>query len=196
MTWFFLCFAGADLNLLFLVRLSISRISSSTFQNYLWLLMKLMRLLVEESWEETGWPVKFKNILLFVTDTGQNKLEFAIEIRLECRCLQNASSLFESIMFTVYGPHSWFWHKAKKQFLDQIWRVFSNKSKILTMLFIVKYEKITHFNEFLVLLGPIISSFFCMFKWGKINKQKQQKGARSNPISMVFAHVNFCCWLI
>ncbi len=30
--------------------------------------------------------------------------------------------------------------------------------------FIVKYEKMTLFDEFLVLLGPIISRFFCMFK--------------------------------
>jgi hypothetical protein len=35
--------------------------------------------------------------------------------------------------------------------------VFNNKNKILTILFMVNYEKI-HFNdEFLVLLGPIIS---------------------------------------
>jgi hypothetical protein len=30
----------------------------------------------------------------------------------------------------------------------------------MTILFIVKYEKITIFDEFLVLLGPIISRFF------------------------------------
>jgi len=34
---------------------------------------------------------------------------------------------------------------------------FYNKNKILTILFIVKYDKI---YEFLVLLGPIISRFF------------------------------------
>jgi hypothetical protein len=38
--------------------------------------------------------------------------------------------------------------------------VFYNKTKILTILFIVKYEKITLYNEFLVLLGPLISRFF------------------------------------
>ncbi len=32
--------------------------------------------------------------------------------------------------------------------------VFYNKIKILTRLFIVKNEKITFFDEFLVLLGP------------------------------------------
>jgi hypothetical protein len=31
---------------------------------------------------------------------------------------------------------------------------FYNKSKILAILFIVKYEKITLFDEFLVVLGP------------------------------------------
>jgi hypothetical protein len=45
--------------------------------------------------------------------------------------------------------------------------VFYNKSQILTILFIVKYEKITLFDEFLVLLGPTISRFFCMFNRGK-----------------------------
>jgi hypothetical protein len=67
--------------------------------------------------------------------------------------------------FAVYGPHSWFWHKAKKQFFDQIY----NKSKILTISFIVKYEKNTHFDEFLVLLGPIISMHVQM------SKKKQQR---------------------
>ncbi len=86
-------------------------------------------------------------------------------------------------MFAVCGPHSWFWHKAKKQFLDKIWWVFYYKSKILIIL-LVRYEKITLFDEFLVLLGPIISSFFCIFKWGK-KFTKTIKGARSSPISMI-----------
>jgi hypothetical protein len=38
--------------------------------------------------------------------------------------------------------------------------VFYNKRKILTILFIGKYEKITLFDKFLEFLGPIISSFF------------------------------------
>ncbi len=77
-------------------------------------------------------------------------------------------------MFAVYWPYSWSWHKAKKQFLDQIWWFFYNESKILTILFIVKYEKITLFDEFLVFLGPIISSFFACSNEEK-NKQKQQR---------------------
>ncbi len=79
---------------------------------------------------------------------------------------KNVSS-FEIIMFAVYWSHSWFWYKAKKQFLDQIWCFFYNKNKNLTILIIVKYEKITFFDAFLVLSGPIISRVFCMFKWGK-----------------------------
>ncbi len=51
---------------------------------------------------------------------------------------------------------------------------FCNKSKILTILFIVKYEKITLFDEFLVVLGPIISRFFACSNEEK-NKQKQQR---------------------
>jgi hypothetical protein len=42
--------------------------------------------------------------------------------------------------------------------------VFYNKSQILTISFIVEYEKITLFDEFFGLLGPIISSFFASSK--------------------------------
>ncbi len=77
-------------------------------------------------------------------------------------------------MLAVYWPHSWFRHKAKKQFFDQIWYFFKNKNKILTILFIIIMRK-SHFNdEFLVLLGPIISWFFACSNEEK-NKQKQQK---------------------
>jgi hypothetical protein len=51
---------------------------------------------------------------------------------------------------------------------------FYSKSKILTILFIVKYEKITLFDEFLVLLGTIISRLFACSNEEK-NKQKQQR---------------------
>ncbi len=44
----------------------------------------------------------------------------------------------------------------------------------MTILFIVKYEKITLFVEFLALLGPIISRFFACSNEEK-NKQKQQR---------------------
>ncbi len=51
---------------------------------------------------------------------------------------------------------------------------FTIKKKILTILFMVKYEKITLFDEFLVLLGPIISRLFTCSNEEK-NKQKQQR---------------------
>jgi hypothetical protein len=45
---------------------------------------------------------------------------------------------------------------------------------ILTILFKVKHEKITLFDTFLVLLGPIISQLFACSNEEK-NKQKQQR---------------------
>jgi hypothetical protein len=62
--------------------------------------------------------------------------------------------------------------------------VFNNKSKILTILFIVKCEKITLLGEFLVLLGAIISRFFACLNGGKNIKKTTTKGACSSPISM------------
>ena len=70
------------------------------------------------------------------------------------------------------GPTLGFDTKQQISFLIKI-GVFYNKSKILTILFIVKYAKITLFDEFLVLLGPIISRFFACSNEGK-NKPKQQ----------------------
>ncbi len=57
------------------------------------------------------------------------------------------------------GPTLDFDTKQRNSFLIKF-GVFYNKSKILTLLFIVKYEKITLFDEFLVLLVSIISRFF------------------------------------
>ncbi len=64
------------------------------------------------------------------------------------------------ICLLFMGPTLGFDTKKRNSFFDQIWCFFYNKSKIVTILFIVKYEKSTLFDEFLVLLGPIISSFF------------------------------------
>ncbi len=59
--------------------------------------------------------------------------------------------------FLFMGPTLGFDTKQINSFL----MFFYNKSKILSILFIVKYEKNhTFFGQFLVLLGPII----CMFK--------------------------------
>jgi hypothetical protein len=53
--------------------------------------------------------------------------------------------------------------KQRNSFLIKF-GVFYNNNKPLTILFIVNYEKITLFDEFLVLLGPIISRVFLIFK--------------------------------
>jgi hypothetical protein len=62
--------------------------------------------------------------------------------------------------------------KQRNSFLIKF-DVFYNKNKTLTILFIVKYEKITLFDEFLVLLGPIISSFLHFQMRKKINKNNK-----------------------
>ncbi len=59
------------------------------------------------------------------------------------------------------GPTFGFDAKQRNSFLIKFFKIY-NKSKILTILFIVKYEKITLFDEFLVLLGP--KKVFCMYK--------------------------------
>jgi hypothetical protein len=71
------------------------------------------------------------------------------------------------------GPALGFDMKQRNNFLIKF-GVFYNKSKILTILFIVKYEKITLFDEFIALLGPIISRFFACSNEEK-NKQKHQR---------------------
>ena len=71
------------------------------------------------------------------------------------------------------GPTLGFDMKQKNSFLLKF-GVFCNKSKILTISFIVKYEKITFFDEFLVFLGPIVSRFFACSNEEK-NKQKQER---------------------
>ncbi len=75
------------------------------------------------------------------------------------------------------GPTLGFDTKQRNRFFFIKFGVFYNKNKILTILFIVKYEKIILFDEFLVLLGPIISRFFeC--------SNEEKNGVCSSPISM------------
>ncbi len=88
------------------------------------------------------------------------------------RCLQKVSS-FEIIMLVVYRPTLGFDTKQRNSFLIKFGVFFYNKSKILTILFIIKYEKITHFVVFLVLLGPIISRFFACSNEEKINQNNK-----------------------
>jgi hypothetical protein len=63
--------------------------------------------------------------------------------------------------------------KQRNNFLIKRGDFFYNKSKILTILFMVKYEKITLFDEFLVLLGLIISRFLHVQMRKKINKNNK-----------------------
>jgi hypothetical protein len=81
------------------------------------------------------------------------------------------------------GPTLGFDTKQRNSFLIKF-GVFYDKSKILTILFIVKYEKITLFDEFLELLGPIIGRFFACSNEEKNNKQKQQRVVLSLCSSM------------
>jgi hypothetical protein len=65
------------------------------------------------------------------------------------------------------GPTLGFDTRQRNSFLIKF-DVFNNKSKILTLLFIIKCEKITLFDEFLMLLVPIISRFFACSNVEKI----------------------------
>jgi hypothetical protein len=71
------------------------------------------------------------------------------------------------------GPTLDFDIKQRNSFLIKF-GVLYNKSKILTTLFIVKYEKITLFDEFLVLLGLIISRILHVQMRKKINKNNKE----------------------
>jgi hypothetical protein len=62
--------------------------------------------------------------------------------------------------------------KQRNSFLIKF-GVFYNKSKILIILFIVKYEKITLSDEFLVVYGPLISRFFACSNEKKISKNNK-----------------------
>jgi hypothetical protein len=66
------------------------------------------------------------------------------------------------------GPTLSFDTKQRNSFLIKF-GVLYNKSKILTILFIDKYEKITLSDEFLGLLRRIISRFFACSNEEKIN---------------------------
>ncbi len=105
----------------------------------------------------------------------------SIEIRLECRCLQKMFHHLKLLCLLFMGPTLGFDTKQRNSFLIKF-GVFYHKSKIRTVLFIVKYDKITLFDEFLVLLGPIISRFLACSNEEKINKNN--KGCCSSPISM------------
>jgi hypothetical protein len=71
------------------------------------------------------------------------------------------------------GPTLGFDTKQRNSFWIKFGVFLQYKSKSLTILFIDKYEKITLFDEFLVLLGPIISRFFACSNEEKIDKNNK-----------------------
>jgi len=73
---------------------------------------------------------------------------------------KNAPHLKLLLCLLFMGPTLCFDTKQGNIFLIKIGVFLNNKSKILIILFIVKYAKIILFDVFLVLLGPIISRFF------------------------------------
>ncbi len=138
----------------------------------------------------------FDSLVMFIEDKASfTRLDFALQfytafllcnIHSDKTRVQVPAKMFPHLKLLCWlfmGPTLNFDTKHRNSFLIKF-GVFYNKNKILTILFIVKYEKNTLFDEFLVLLGPIISRFFCMFKWGK-KWTKTTKGACSSPISMV-----------
>jgi hypothetical protein len=70
------------------------------------------------------------------------------------------------------GPALGFDTKQRNSFLIKF-GVFYNKNKILTILFKIKYENITLFDEFLVLLGPISRRLFTCSNEERINKNNK-----------------------
>ncbi len=67
---------------------------------------------------------------------------------------------FEIIVLAVYGSPLLVLTKSKETYFWSNLVGFYNKCKIVTILFLVNYEKITLIDKFLVLLGPIINRFF------------------------------------
>jgi hypothetical protein len=62
------------------------------------------------------------------------------------------------------GPTLGFDTKQRNSFLIKFVVFFYNKNKILTILFLVKYEKITLFDEFFSVVGAHNQQAFYMFK--------------------------------
>ncbi len=85
------------------------------------------------------------------------------------------------------GPTIGFDTKLRNSFFDKIWCFLSNKNKILTILFIVYYDKITLKWWVFSVVGAHNQQAFYMFKWGK-KLTKTTKGACSSPIYMGYSH--------
>ncbi len=83
------------------------------------------------------------NLCLNNFSTGQWRRRVCpIEITLECRWLQKCFLIWNYYVGCLWAPLLVL-TQSKETVFDQMWCFFYNKSKILTVLFIVKYEKIT-----------------------------------------------------
>ncbi len=89
-----------------------------------------------------------------------------IEIRLEWRCPQKCFLIWNYCVCCLWTPLLVLTQSKETVSWSNL-VFFYNESKILTILFAVKYEKITLFDEFLMLLGPIISRFIACSNEGK-----------------------------
>ncbi len=88
-------------------------------------------------------------------------------------------------MLAVMGPTLGFDTKQRNSFLIKF--TVCNKNKILTILFIVNYEKVTHFNdEFSVVVAHNQQVFAC---------SNEEKRVRALVLSLCSTTLLFClCW--
>ncbi len=96
-----------------------------------------------------------------------------IEIRLECRCLQKCFFIWNYYVGCLWAPLLVL-TQSKETFFWSDLVFFTIKTRVWKYYSYLNMRKL-HFNDkFLVLLGTIISSRFCMFKWGKNIKQNNK----------------------
>ncbi len=108
------------------------------------------------------WRFRLKRLTMGWEKSRQCYNIYSIEIRLEHRCLQKCFLIGKYYVSCLWAPLLVLTQSKETVSWSNLF-FFYNKSKILTTLFMVKYEKITPHNQ----------QVFCMIKWGK-NKQKQQ----------------------
>jgi hypothetical protein len=92
-------------------------------------------------------------------------------------------------MLAVYGSTLGFDTKQRNNFLIKFGVFFKIKARLLNL---VKDEKITLFDEFLVMLGPIFSRFFACSNEEK-NRKKQRVLAL--VLSLCMYHIKMRCYI-
>ncbi len=95
-----------------------------------------------------------------------------IDIRLECRWVQKCLLICNYYVGCLWAPLLVLTQSKETVFWSNLVG-FYNKSKILTILFIVKYEKITLLRLIFSVVGAHNQQVFCMFKWGKKTEQQR-----------------------